>query len=109
MCFLHLVVLQVHLHGVGVRDRIAQRRTGGKDHAPALILLLDAPHLVEHFQTFFRAGNIDAGNSLQIAPQGDILEVVGLVHKECIDFQLVKGDGFRAVLQRTNQTKNLLF
>ena len=93
---LHLVAaqgvhLQVALHGEHLRHRVGDRRARGEHHAAALVALLDKLHLQEQVERPFAGGLRQAGHAVHLGDVKEVLELVGLVHEEPVDAQLLEG------------------
>lgn len=84
----HLVVLQVSLHGIELSDRIAQWGTCGKEHAAAVVPLLQVTALNEKVECLFRACQIpQARYPTKRGGDEQVLEFLSLIDNQGINTQ----------------------
>ena len=95
MGLFQLLILQIHLHGIGIGNGVAQRGAGGKNCPPSSIRRLDMPHLVHQIQALVRAFGVDTVEVFQLGSDGDVLVVVGFIHENGVELQIIEGDILR--------------
>ena len=87
---LQLAVLQVALHGVELRHRVGHRRARGEHRAASAGLLVEDAALHEQVGRLHGLALGDAADVSHLGVEEQVLVVVGLVHEDPVDAELLE-------------------
>ncbi len=85
------IMLQIAHHGKQLRHAVADRRPGGKHHAPAAGQLVQIAAFHQHVRGLLRFGGGKAGHVPHFGGQKQILVVLRFIHIQPVYAQLLKG------------------
>lgn len=88
---LESIILQVPLDRVKLYHAVADRCTGGEDHAPAPGDLVQIPTLHKEVGGLLRFGLGDAAYIPHFGRQKEVLKIMALVHEYSVNPQFLKG------------------
>ena len=88
---LQCAVLQVLLHGVHLHHRIGDGGAGGEDHAPAAGQLVQILTLHKQVTGLLGFRLADAAHIAHLGKSRQVFVVMGLVHEDAVDAQLLEG------------------
>ena len=101
------LITEIPLHGVHFHHGVADRGAGGVND-PA-IAAQHRPHLDEHIGGLGRAGRVDAGQATHGSLEFQVLEGMGLVHKQAVYAQFGKGKSVLVLVGDIGQGAQLLY
>ena len=84
--------MEIPLHGVHFHHGIGNGGAGGEDYAPVAGQVIQVAALHEHIRGLLGFGLGDTRHVPHLGKGGQVLETVGLIHKQPVYSQFLKGD-----------------